>query len=171
MVRIRINILKRKVKQKGGDKEAVLGIVERRGNLRLEHIGETNRYTVSKALSGKFNSDTVVITDETMVYDKIIKNRKTVNHSKNEYVNGEIYTNTIEGAFGIVKRTIFGVYHFVSRKHLQRYMNEIAFRYNIRELNNFDKFNLCLYNMNNRLRYGDLIGCREQNEKLQYSKI
>ena len=86
-------------------------------------------------------------------------------------MNGEIYTNTIEGVFGIVKRTIFGIYHFVSRKHLQRYMNEIAFRYNIRELNNFDKVNLCLYNMNNRLRYGDLIGCREQNEKLQYSKI
>lgn len=163
---------KKKSKTRGGfNKEAVLGIVERRGNLRLEHIGETNRYTVSKALSGKFNSDTVVITDETTVYDKIIKNRKTVNHSKNEYVNSEIYTNTIEGAFGIVKRTIFGIYHFVSRKHLQRYMNEIAFRYNIRRLDNFDKVNLCLYNMNNRLRYGDLIGCREQNEKLQYSKI
>ena len=150
------------------DKEAVLGIVARKGNLELNHIGETNRHTVEKVLKNKFNKNIVTITDETQVYDKVLINRRTVNHSKKEYVNGEIYTNTIEGAFGIVKRTLYGIYHKVSKKHLQRYLNEIAFRYNNRDINNFDKIKLCLYNMNNRLRYEDLIKCQKNR---QYCRV
>ncbi len=146
------------------NKEAVLGIAARKGKLELNHIREANRYTVNKVLNKKFNRNYVVITDETQIYDKILLNRRTVNHSKKEYVNGEIYTNTIEGAFGIVKRTLYGIYHHVSRKHLQRYLNEIAFRYNNRNTNNFDKFKLCLYNMNNRLKYEDLTRC-QRNQK------
>ncbi|WP_300366700.1 IS1595 family transposase [Brachyspira sp.] len=146
------------------NKEAVLGIVERNGNLELNHIGEANRYRVNEVLSKKFNKNDIVITDESKIYDKVLSNRRTVNHSKKEYVNGEIYTNTIEGAFGIVKRTLYGIYHKVSKKHLQRYLNEIVYRYNNKDKNNFDKFELCLYNMNNRLRYEDLIRCRRKQK-------
>ena len=85
-------------------------------------------------------------------------NRRVVNHSKKEYVlNGDIYTNTIENTFGIVKRTLYGIYHKVSKKHLQRYLNEIAFRFNNRNKDNSNKMELCLCNINNRLRYDDLI--------------
>lgn len=139
------------------NKEAVLGIVARKGNLELNHIGEANRYSVSKVLNKKFNKDDVVITDETQIYDKVLLNRRTVNHSKKEYANGEIYTNTIENAFGIVKRSLYGIYHKVSKKHLQRYLNEIMFRYNYRNKDNFDKVKICLGNMNNRLKYKELI--------------
>lgn len=56
----------------------------------------------------------------------------SVNHSINEYVRGDIHTNTIEGYFSIMKRGITGIYHHVSAQHLKRYLAEFDFRYNER---------------------------------------
>ncbi len=56
----------------------------------------------------------------------------SVNHSINEYVRGDIHTNTIESYFAIMKRGIVGVYHHVSPQHLKRYLAEFDFRYNER---------------------------------------
>ena len=56
----------------------------------------------------------------------------SVNHSINEYVRGDIHTNTVEGYFSIMKRGIVGVYHHVSSQHLKRYLAEFDFRYNNR---------------------------------------
>jgi len=55
-----------------------------------------------------------------------------VNHSEGVYVSGDIHTNTIEGFWSLVKRGLGGVYHSVSAKHLQGYLNEYAWRYNQR---------------------------------------
>lgn len=55
-----------------------------------------------------------------------------MNHSIGEYVRGDIHTNTIEGYFSILKRSIYGVYHHVSQQHLKRYLGECDFRYNER---------------------------------------
>ncbi len=57
---------------------------------------------------------------------------RRVNHSKKIYVHGTVHTNTIEGFFGLFKNGLRGVYHSVSAKHLQDYLNEYAFRYNHR---------------------------------------
>src|SRR4029077_17145171 len=56
----------------------------------------------------------------------------TVNHSRDEYVRGDFYTNTVEGYFSIVKRGIYGIYQHVSEAHLQRYLTEFDFRYSHR---------------------------------------
>src|SRR5205085_3452899 len=56
----------------------------------------------------------------------------SVNHSINEYVRGDVHTNTIESYFAIMKRGITGVYHHVSAQHLKRYLAEYDFRYNER---------------------------------------
>ena len=56
-----------------------------------------------------------------------------VNHSESVYVSGQVHTNTIEGFWSLVKRGIGGVYHAVSSKHLQGYLNEYAWRYNHRD--------------------------------------
>jgi len=54
----------------------------------------------------------------------------TVNHSAGEYVRGAAHTNSIESVWAVLKRGVYGVYHHVSPKHLNRYVNEFAFRLN-----------------------------------------
>jgi hypothetical protein len=61
-----------------------------------------------------------------MIHDK-------VNHSAKEYVRGDVYTNTIEGFFSQLKRSIDGTYHRVSLKHLNSYVEEFAYHYNSRK--------------------------------------
>jgi transposase-like protein len=56
-----------------------------------------------------------------------------IHHASKVYVRGDVHTNTIEGFWSLVKRGIGGVYHVVSAKHLQSYLNEYAFRYNHRQ--------------------------------------
>ena len=57
---------------------------------------------------------------------------QTVNHSQDEFVRGDVYTNTVEGYFSILKRGIYGIYQHVSEAHLQRYLTEFDFRYSNR---------------------------------------
>jgi len=74
-------------------------------------------------------------TDEFSAYDGMsfyVDEHKRVNHGQEQYVNGDAHTNTIEGFWSLMKRGINGVYHAVSPKYLQSYVNEYAFRYNHR---------------------------------------
>jgi hypothetical protein len=59
---------------------------------------------------------------------------ETVTHSQYEFARGDVTTNTVEGFFSLVKRSLNGIYHAVSKEHLHRYMAEIEFRYNNRKL-------------------------------------
>lgn len=68
-----------------------------------------------------------------------------------------MHTNTIEGFWSILKRGIFGVYHFTSKKHLQLYVDEFVFRYNSRTNTEAVRFNLLLNNLENRITYNQLI--------------
>jgi hypothetical protein len=61
---------------------------------------------------------------------------KRINHSQGVYVMGNVHTQTIEGFWSLVKRGIGGVYHSVSKKYLQNYLNEYSFRYNRRDSGN-----------------------------------
>lgn len=83
-----------------------------------------------------------------------------VNHSRGEYVNSRgSTTNTIEGFWTWVKKTYSATYHVISRKHLQKYVNEIAFRYNYHRISAVDRLSLLLQNcFGRRLTYKQLIG-------------
>lgn len=77
----------------------------------------------------------MIYTDELKTYDSLDREgyrHERVNHSEQIYVAGDAHTNTIEGFWSLVKRGIGGVYHSVSAKHLQGYLNEYAWRYNRR---------------------------------------
>ena len=78
-------------------------------------------------------------------------------HSEFQYVRGECHTNTIEGFFSLLKRSILGIYHFVSQKHIERYLAENTFRYNTKEETEENRFNLLLDNCNGRITYKELI--------------
>lgn len=75
-------------------------------------------------------------TDEFIGYKSLYDSEYThaiVHHNAKEFVVGDAYTNSIEGFWGQLKRSVFGIYHFVSAKYLQRYVDEAVFRYNTRE--------------------------------------
>jgi transposase-like protein len=118
-------------------KQIVLGAVERNGRLRLS-AGIDNKKTSLKGFIAEHISDDAahVYTDELPAYKGLIADEdtthETVNHSAREYVRGDVHTNTIEGAFGLFKRGLVGSFHQVSRKHLDRYLDEFEFRYNNR---------------------------------------
>ena len=79
-----------------------------------------------------------VYTDELKSYTDLTKRgyqHSRVNHSERVYVSGDVHTNTMEGFWSLVKRGIDGVYHSVSAKHLQGYLNEYSWRYNERRSN------------------------------------
>ena len=80
-----------------------------------------------------------------------------LNIIQGEYVNGRIHTNTIEGFWSILKRGIVGIYHFTSRKHIQKYVDEFVFRYNTRNIEESCRFNFMLSNTEYRLTYKELI--------------
>ena len=130
---------------RGTKKETVVGAVERKGNVK---VGQASKMMLNaKGLLDfvRKNMDiteTLLVTDEYTGYnnmnDKVA--HYSVNHSR-EYVKGDIHTNTIESFWAILKRGIIGQFHKVSKKHLQKYLNEFEYRYNRRNLETKDVFN------------------------------
>ena len=116
------------------DKTPVFGMVERKGKLNAKVVTDTKCETLTKETI-KFVKDALICTDEWWGYNsikKLFKRHEIVNHKCNEYVCGDVYTNTIEGFWSLLKRGIIGIYHFTSKQHLQRYVDEFVFRYNTR---------------------------------------
>ena len=78
----------------------------------------------------------IIYTDELPIYGRLSAfgyAHRRINHAAKVYVDGDVHTNTVEGFFSLVKRGISGVYHSVSAKYLQSYLNEYTFRYNHRK--------------------------------------
>jgi len=139
---------------RGTKKEAVVGAVERKGNVKVEQVSKMMLNAKGLLAFVRKNMDiaeTLLVTDEYTGYNKM--NDKiahySINHSK-EYVKGDIHTNTIESFWAILKRGIIGQFHKVSKKHLQKYLNEFEYRYNRRNLETKDVFN----NLLMRATYG-----------------
>lgn len=120
-------------------KTPVLGMVERRGRVVARTIERVNAETLCGEIWERVLPASTVYTDELASYNTISENRrythKRINHSEKVYVIGDIHTNTIEGFWSLVKRGIGGVYHSVSQKYLQTYLDEYSFRYNRRTAN------------------------------------
>jgi len=119
------------------NKQAVFGAVERKGRIVAAHVGKTVRSTPNyRRIRQYVMPSTLIYTDEGWEFAKLRKRgyeHRRIRHNENVYVSGDIHTNTVEGFWSIVKRGISGVYHAVSAKHLQGYLNEYAWRYNHRD--------------------------------------
>ena len=118
-------------------KQIVLGAVERGGRLRMSAGIDNKRVNLHAFVKEQISDDAMnIYTDGLPAYRGIgDENTKheTVDHARHEYVRGDVHTNTIEGAFGLFKRGLVGSFHQVSRKHLDRYLDEFEFRYNNRK--------------------------------------
>lgn len=123
------------------NKEIVIGIRQRNGELRLFHSKDVKAKTLAKYIRENVSEDAeVIFTDDYPSYPSAIKRagmesrkHKAINHSKRIYVIGDTHTNTIENAFSLFKRGVRGTWHHISAKHLASYLEEMSFRFNNRK--------------------------------------
>lgn len=150
---------KRTAKGGVGKKSMVLGAIQRKGRLITKVIESTDIENISTLINNNIEPNSTIITDEHHAYNRVKENynHSRINHRSKEYVRGNVHTNTIEGYWNILKKQINGIHHFVSPKHLQRYCNENAYRYNSKLLAQDERFALSVSQCNGRLKYNDLI--------------
>ena len=127
-------------------KTVVLGMVERGGNIRMNTIDRATTNNIRPLVLENVDFNAQVHTDEGQQYNWVrdFYLHEQVKHSLGEYVRGDAYTNTIEGAFGHFKRAITGVYHKASDKHINRYLNMFAWRWNSRGMGEGPRVNALL---------------------------
>jgi transposase-like protein len=143
-------------------KTPVVGIAERKGEIRLEVTENTKAVTLDKIITDHVAPGSTVMTDEYRPYNHVTKlgyEHRRVNHSSKDFVIDENHTNTIEGAWSHLKLSIQAIYIGVSPKHLQKYCAEYEYRYNTRGLKDDERFNKWFGFVNGvNLTYKKLIG-------------
>lgn len=147
--------------QGGANKAVVLGIVERDGELRAGHVNNGKAKTLQGAVRENVAKGSAVLTDEDRAFVGLDRdyNHLAVNHSAGEYVRlgGFVHTNTIESVWALLKRQIVGIHHWVSPKHLDRYVQEMTWRYNRRDMKVTPRMNDLFACVEGRLTYKALI--------------
>ncbi len=128
------------IRGRGAEKEVVIGIRKRGGDLRFFHAKDAKSATLAEFIRENVSDDVeVMVTDEWSAYPDAMrrtgleKKHKTIRHKGGVYVDGDIYTNTVESAFSLLKRGIMGTWHRISAKHLQAYLDEMTFRFDRRK--------------------------------------
>jgi transposase-like protein len=131
-------VIRRSIKQRRPhQKDCVVGMIERGGKLKLIPVPDAKLTILQPVLERHISPDVdTIYTDEHVTYPFALRRKfdgkhRTINHSKS-YGIGETHTNTIENAFSLLKRGIYGTFHKVSIKHLARYCNEFSYRFNRR---------------------------------------
>lgn len=126
-------------------KTPIVGVVKRQGGAAVKAVDELSRYNIMNYLKQHVRRGSNLMTDESRAYQyaKDQYNHNTVQHGKHEYVRGGVHTNSVEGFWSQLKRSIDGTYHCVSVQHLQKYLDEFVFRYNARH-SSFHVFELLL---------------------------
>lgn len=126
-------------KRKAGaaHRNTVITLVERGGSARSFHIDGNRAGDILPIIRANLSREARLMTDELPAYKVVVElaeigSHEKINHSKKEYVRGDITTNTVEGYYSIFKRGIKGVYQHCAEKHLHRYLSEFDFRYSNR---------------------------------------
>jgi hypothetical protein len=119
----------------GATKNMVLTLVERGGSARSFHTDGHSAASIVPILRQNIRRESRLMTDKALHYKAVGKefaDHGSVAHERDEYVRGDIHTNTVEGYYSIFKRGMKGVYQHCSEKHLHRYLSEFDFRYSNR---------------------------------------
>ena len=151
------------------NKAVVFGMLNRdTKQIKTVKVESAEYHNLAKEVMENVKEGSTLITDGHASYIRLNRfyEHKSVNHSADEFVRNEknpnreafkIHTNGIEGYWSWLKRGIDGIYHWVSKKHLERYLKEFEFRYNTREMKDFERFNHFLTKIKGRLTYANLI--------------
>jgi transposase-like protein len=146
-------------------RDIVLGMIERGGRLRLIPIADAKREIIEPVLEAHISPDATLQTDGHATYgiiteQKWVGKHRVIDHNKS-YAWGDVHTNTIENAFSLLKRGIYGTFHKVSIKHLGRYCNEFSYRFNRRE-SQLEMFGMTVKN----LVRGEVLSYKKLTEKV-----
>lgn len=128
---------------RGTKKTPVFAAVERHGRIRRQVIADVSGRTLKGAIREMVDQQARIMTDDFVSYNGIgaeyAGGHHTVAHSTNEYVRGDIHTNTAESSFALLKRGITGIYHSVSKEYLHRYLWQFDFLWNLRKMNDGER--------------------------------
>ncbi len=120
---------------KGTKKQGILVMVERQGVVRAELIENDSIEAIKPHVERHVDKKSYVMTDQNPTYRSVAKDyagHSSVNHGNGEFARGEVHNNTAESFNALLERAKFGVFHWLSKWHLKRYINEVAFRWNHR---------------------------------------
>ena len=135
-------------------------IIESDAVLKCWVIPNTKAEAIQPLLRGIVKQDSIVVSDEWHAYKGLndVYQHEVVDHGRKQYVNDAGYTsNAMECGWSGFKRSIIGIYHQVSKKHLNKYVNEFTYRYNYRHLAVQQQIEGVIGNMVCRLKYKELI--------------
>lgn len=123
-------------------KTPVFALVERGGEVYAQKVEKVSSQNIKSIIREHVSKDATIMTDQFPVYnglDQEFAGHEVVDHGMGEYVNGDAHTNTLEGWFALLKRGVTGTFHHVSEQHLDRYVDEFAFRYNRRDVSDGER--------------------------------
>jgi transposase-like protein len=154
-------------------KSAVAGVIERGGELRAEKIEDTSGKNLRPFVAKNVQFGAKLMTDEWLGYKGLAQGfqHKYVKHNEGEYVFGDIHTNSMEGFWSLLKRGVNGIYHSISSKHLQNYIDEYVFRYNTRRMTEDYRFDYMLNSINTRLTYKALIADKNAGNQFTQTSL
>lgn len=142
------------------DKTVKEKIVTKNSVVFCQVVEDTKSGSIHPLVHANVEHDSELMTDEWLGYRGLnaAYYHRIVFHSWKQYVDGDAFTNTMEGLWSILKRGIIGIYHWVSKRHLQRYVDEFTFRYNTKHLSLSERMDSLLSMVSgNRLLYKQLI--------------
>ncbi len=114
-------------------KTMVLGVLERGGEVRLKVDKRPTKKAIHAFLKDNTGDIEMLYTDEHSAYPGFTKAHDHVVHRDEEWVRGDVHTNSVEGVWSLFKRSIVGSYHQLSEKHLDAYLDEFEWRFNNRD--------------------------------------
>jgi len=141
-------------------KTPIVGLIQRGGAIKAEVVDNVKMRTLESMIIEHVKIGTQLHTDEFLSYSKIgqLYPHNSVSHGKGQYVNGDSHSNTAESFWALFKRGYYGTYHNMSKKHLQKYVDEFVFRFN---------------NRNNQLAdvFAEVVGRVSEGQKLSYKNL
>ena len=148
-------------------KTPVVGLQETAGKVVLNVMPWVTKKNVGELIRNHLDSNAILVTDAAACYTRVGKryDHQVVNHLQGEFMVNGFHTNGIENFWSVFKRMLYGTYIQVSPKHLQRYCDESAFRFNTRKLPDGERLNVAFSKISGRLSYKTLVNGQKNTEE------
>lgn len=124
-------------------KGPIIGMMQRGGKVIVKQVPDRSAATIELLILQYVQPESTIYTDGFLGYKNLDKyyNHHWIDHSGGEYGRGDIHTNSIEGFWSYLKKSLRSAHHSISEKHLQLYLDQVCFTYNNRNLTSMQRFN------------------------------